>query len=151
LASNCAILIIDDSVDELMLIKRAIIKYRPSCIVDVAMDGSQALLRLQNGTLPALVLLDFKLPGVDGIDILRIIRAREETRFTPVVILTSSNMDNDILAAYNAGANGYFRKTHDLILFEENIKTTIHYWLDVNMSQTGVQATVKRTDEIGNR
>jgi two-component system response regulator len=116
-----------------MIIKRVILKYQSDCIVDEAEDGAQALHRLQNGTIPAMILLDFKMPGMSGIDILRTIRAREETRFTPVVVLTSSTMDEDILAAYNAGASGFFRKTHNFVLFEENIKTAINYWINVNM------------------
>lgn len=80
-----------------------------------------------------MILLDFKMPGMCGIDILRTMRACVETRFTPAVVMTSSNMDEDIFDAYNAGASGYFRKTHDLVLFEENIKSAIHYWMDVNI------------------
>jgi two-component system response regulator len=128
------ILIVDDSADELIIIKRAIIKARPDCVVEKAMDGPEAMLRLQNGTTPALVFLDLKLPGMDGIDILRSIRARETARYIPVVILTSSILESDVRDAYDAGASGFLHKTHDLAAFTENIKTAIHYWIDVNVS-----------------
>jgi two-component system, response regulator len=130
--NRSTILIVDDSPSEQILVKRAILKSRPDCFIDTAADGPQALLWLQNNTPPTLILLDLKLPGMDGIDILRGIRGRRETRFAPVVILTSSKMDDDIMNAYNAGANGYLHKIHDLTQFAENIKTTLDYWIDIN-------------------
>jgi CheY-like chemotaxis protein len=130
--NRSAILIVDDSADELLIVKRTILKSRPDCSIDAATDGPQALLWLQKNTPPTMILLDLKLPGMDGISILRSIRERKETKYTPVVMLTSSNLDDDIMAAYNAGANGYVHKTHDFALFAENIKAVLHYWIDVN-------------------
>jgi CheY-like chemotaxis protein len=127
-----AILIVDDSDEEIMIVKRAIMKFRPDCLVETACDGPEALLRLQNGNTPAMILLDLKLPGMDGIDILRFIRGRQEIRYTPVVILTSSILDSDIRAAYDAGANGFLHKMLDIGLFAQSIRAALHYWLDFN-------------------
>lgn len=128
-----AILMVDDSTDELIIVKRAIKISRPDCVIDAVKDGASALLWLQNNPPPAVILLDFKLPGMDGTDILRRIRAHKENEFTPVLMLTSSNLDSDIMAAYGAGANGYVHKTYDITLFVENIKAVLHYWIDVNL------------------
>jgi two-component system response regulator len=130
--NSCVILLVDDSAEELMIVTRAIKKSRPDCSIETAIDGSEALLRFKTGKPFSIILLDLKLPGMDGLDILRYIRTYEKTRYTPVVILTSSNLDADMKAAYDAGANGFIHKTHDLAEFTENMKAALHYWIKVN-------------------
>ena len=104
-------------------------------------DGSEALEYLLGvdgvvcaGTapLPALVLLDLKLPKVDGLTVLRAIRGNERTRRLPVVILTSSNEEQDVAASYDLGVNSYIRKPVDFIQFAEAIRTLGLYWLVIN-------------------
>jgi two-component system response regulator len=129
-----SILVVDDSAEELIIVKRAIKKSRPDCVIETAMDGAETILQLQNGTPPVMIFLDCKLPGMNGIDILRYIRTHDKTRYTPIVIMTSSTLDSDVRAAYDAGASGFLHKLHDLDLFAENIKGTIQYWVDINIS-----------------
>ena len=82
--------------------------------------------------LPAVVLLDLKLPRVDGLEVLRRMRADEKTKRVPVVVLTSSNEDKDVIACYNLGANSYVRKPVRLLDFAEAIRLLVLYWLTVN-------------------
>ena len=128
-----SILIVDDSPDDIFIAKRAIEKSRVDCVVEAVSNGHQAMERLVNNKLPALVLLDLKMPEIGGIEVLRFIRTREQTRFIPVVMLTSSRMEEDLKAAYDAGANGYLQKAFDLSEFTEKLKTTLHYWIDLNL------------------
>ena len=81
---------------------------------------------------PRVVLLDLKLPKVDGFEVLRAIKADERTRAIPVVILTSSNQDCDIRQAYALGANGYTVKSVDFDAFHEGVGALARYWLKVN-------------------
>ncbi len=82
--------------------------------------------------LPTLVLLDLKLPKIDGLDVLRRIRADERTRLLPVVILTSSKEDEDVLQGYELGANAYVRKPVDFLEFAAAAKTLGLFWLLLN-------------------
>jgi two-component system response regulator len=83
--------------------------------------------------LPQLVLLDLKLPKLDGTEVLRRIRAHERTRFLPVVVLTSSKEDRDVLESYNLGANSYVRKPVDFTEFLEAVRTLGLFWLVLNV------------------
>ena len=105
----------------------------------MARDGAEALEYLHGtGTgaparpLPALVLLDLKLPKVDGLEVLRRIRQEERTRLLPVVILTSSNEEQDIIKGYGQGANSYIRKPVDFAQFTEAVANLGLYWLVLN-------------------
>jgi two-component system, response regulator len=129
-----SILIVDDSPDDIFIAKRAISKCRVDCSVEAISNGHQAMERLVNNSPPALVLLDLKMPEIGGIEILRFIRTREQIRYIPVVMLTSSKMEEDLKASYDAGANGYLNKAFDLSEFTEKMKTTLHYWIDFNLS-----------------
>ncbi|MBN1983637.1 MAG: response regulator [Chitinivibrionales bacterium] len=128
------ILIIDDNPNDILFSKRVISKYRADCIVAVASDGFQAIEHLTTAALPLLILLDLKMTGIGGIEILQFIRNREQTRYIPVVMLTSSNMDEDLKASYDAGANSFLHKMHDLSEFTERLKAALHYWIDINLS-----------------
>lgn len=81
-----------------------------------------------------LVLLDIKLPRVDGLDVLRHIRRNERTRLVPVVMLTSSKVDRDVQSAYALGANGYVQKPVDFARFREVLRCVGTYWLSINES-----------------
>ena len=127
-----SILLVDDNPDDIFLTRRAILDVRPDCIVEEAGDGSQALERLRNLPSPGLILLDLKMPGIDGFEVLDFIRKLEHSRFVPVVILSSSILVNDIKSAYSAGANGFLHKLPDFSEFTECLKTCLHYWIDFN-------------------
>ena len=81
---------------------------------------------------PELVLLDLKLPKIDGLDVLRRIRADERTRYTPVVVLTSSDHEEDVVRSYGLGANGFVRKPVDYDQFMDSMRAVSVYWLLVN-------------------
>jgi two-component system, response regulator len=103
----------------------------------VVRDGAQALDYLFAATadapaLPSLVLLDLKLPKIDGLELLRRIRAGERTRLLPVVILTSSKEDEDVVRGYELGANAYVRKPVDFTEFAAAAKTLGLFWLLLN-------------------
>jgi CheY-like chemotaxis protein len=136
--NNDAILIIDDNPADIILAKKAIAISRPGCVITIAENGRQAIELLQRGELPSLVFLDYKMPGLTGIDVLSTIRTCEATRYVPVVMLSSSNYGGDMRDAYNAGANSYLNKTFDFGLFTEEINTVLHYWLDLNRSPAKV-------------
>ena len=84
--------------------------------------------------LPQLALLDLKLPKVDGLDVLRAIRADERTKRLPIVILTSSKEDSDLLDGYERGANSYNRKPVDFVTFADAVHQLGLYWLVLNES-----------------
>ena len=131
---SCSVLIIDDNPDDVFIAKRAIAKSRPDCDIQEAYDGLAAMEYLSNGRPPALILLDLKMPGIGGIEILNLIRAREETRYIPVVILSSSKMEQDVKTSFKSGANSFLHKTHDMTEFTEMLRMTLHYWMDLNLS-----------------
>ena len=134
MAHPCSILIIDDNPDDILIAKRAMSKYRTDCIIEEASSGALAEERLQNAQPPALILLDLKMSGIDGIDVLRFIRTRERIRYIPVVMLSSSNLEEDLKTAYDAGANGFLYKTPDLFEFTEILRATLYYWIHLNLS-----------------
>lgn len=130
----CLILLIDDNPDDILFARRAISQFRPDCVIAVASDGFQAIERLSGENPPRLIFLDLKMAGIGGIEILRVIRHREQTRYIPVIMLTSSSIERDMKDSYDAGANGFLHKAHDLSEFTQRLKTALHYWLDINMS-----------------
>jgi two-component system response regulator len=99
--------------------------------MQVARDGAEAL-SLLNSVRPSLVLLDLKLPKVDGLEVLRRIRADERTRCLPVVILTASREEEDIARSYSLGANAYVRKSVEFAAFVDEAKTIARFWLSLN-------------------
>jgi two-component system, response regulator len=105
--------------------------------ISVASDGAEALKFLFDGddahlTTPGLILLDLKLPKVDGLEVLRRIRADERTKVIPVVVLTSSKLEEDILSSYHSGANAYVRKPVNFAEFADAMKTLGMFWLLLN-------------------
>ncbi|HMP76490.1 MAG TPA: response regulator [Kiritimatiellia bacterium] len=127
------ILLVEDNPDDELLTLRALKKNNISNEVRVARDGLEALqLLMQEPQLPALVLLDLRLPKLEGIEVLRRIRADKRTRLCPVVILTSSKEDQDLLQSYSLGANSYIRKPVDFSQFVAAVSQLGLYWLVLN-------------------
>ena len=136
------ILLVEDSADDELLTLRALKKNNIKNEIVVARDGVQALdYLLGDGNptehphaLPQVVLLDLKLPRIDGLEVLRRLRADERTKLLPVVILTSSNEERDRLSGYNLGANSYVRKPVDFEQFTEAARQLGLYWLVLNVA-----------------
>lgn len=135
------ILLVEDNPNDVRLTQRAFQKANIRNPLVVARDGEEALDYLfYRGSHadrdpagdPAVVLLDLKLPKVDGIDVLNRIRADERTRRLPVVILTSSSEDKDRLQSYDSGANSYVRKPVDFEQFADAVRQLGLYWLVLN-------------------
>jgi two-component system response regulator len=135
------ILLVEDNPDDEKLTVRALKKNNIVNEVAVARDGVEALDYLfgtgahagrDTISMPALVLLDLKLPRIDGQEVLRRIRADERTRRLPVVILTSSSEEQDLMQGYNSGANSYIRKPVDFTQFTEVVRQLGLYWLVLN-------------------
>jgi two-component system response regulator len=132
------ILLIEDNPKDEALTLRALKKGNVANTVDVARDGAQALEYLfgngagPSGELPQLVLLDLKLPKIDGLEVLARIRGNERTRLLPVVILTTSIEDKDRLNGYRLGANSYVRKPVDFVQFADAVGQLGLYWLILN-------------------
>lgn len=128
------ILLVEDNPDDRDLTLRALRKNRIGNRVEVAEDGAEALeiLFQAGGRLPQVVLLDLKLPKVDGLEVLRAVRARPETRHVPIVVLTSSDEESDLVSSYDLGANSYIRKPVDFEQFLEAVRILGLYWLVLN-------------------
>lgn len=135
------ILLVEDNTDDEELARVALEESRIANEVVVARDGADALACLgldpDNGDramnpLPAVVLLDLKLPKLDGMEVLRRIRGDERTRLLPVVVLTSSSEEEDIVDSYGLGANSYMRKPVDFDQFHDMVKQFGMYWLLLN-------------------
>ncbi len=138
---NKIILLVEDNPSDIGLTQRAFAKSNIANELVVAEDGQEALDYLFAGgqftgrdvnELPALVLLDLKLPRVAGVDVLRQIRADERTSRVPVVILTTSQEEQDIAQSYDLRANSYIRKPVDFTKFVEAIQHMGLYWLVLN-------------------
>jgi two-component system response regulator len=133
------ILLVEDNPDDEELTLRALNKHHLVNQVVVARDGAEALDYLfgrgphaGRPLMPELVLLDLKLPKIDGLGVLQQLRANESTKLLPVVILTSSVEDRDRIAGYARGANSYVRKPVDFLEFVEGVRQLGMYWLLLN-------------------
>jgi two-component system response regulator len=128
------ILLVEDNPDDEKLTLRAFAKSRVANPLVTARDGQEALDYLMNpdNKLPSVVLLDLKLPKLSGIELLRRLRAEERTKFLPIIILTSSNVDSDLRACYDLGCNSYIQKPVDFDKFVEAISLLGMYWLVIN-------------------
>ena len=131
------ILLVEDNSDDATLTMRALKKNNVANEVIVAEDGAQALEYLFGAgaagrVAPEVVLLDLKLPKVDGLEVLRQIRADERTKCLPVVILTSSSEERDMVEGYRLGANSYVRKPVEFVEFSHAVGQLGLYWLLLN-------------------
>ena len=135
------ILVVEDNPDDEALTLRALKKNNIGNQVFVVRDGAEALDFLfctgayaerDPRDLPEMILLDLKLPKVDGLEVLRRIRADKRTRLLPIVILTSSNEEQDLIEGYKNGANSYIRKPVDFNQFVEAVRQLSLYWLVLN-------------------
>jgi two-component system, response regulator len=138
---NHMILLIEDNSDDEALTLRALKKNNISNEIVIARDGVEALEFLfgtgayasrVGGVLPQLILLDLKLPKLDGFEVLKRLRADPRTKLIPVVILTSSKEQQDIVNGYGLGANSYVRKPVDFLQFVESVRQLGLYWLVIN-------------------
>lgn len=131
------ILLVEDNADDEELTLRAFRKNNIRNEVRVARDGQEAIDYFfaegaSANPVPAMVLLDLKLPKVDGLEVLRRIRSDQRTCILPIIILTSSKEEQDIVSGYRLGANSYIRKPVDFNNFSEAIRQLGLYWLVLN-------------------
>lgn len=134
-AGCCSLLVVEDDPDDQELIRLALRAAPAALEVIIASDGEQALERLLGGEGPGrirLVTLDLKLPKVDGLEVLRRIRADPRTRHLPVVVLSSSKEPQDLVRAYDLHANSYVRKPVEFGELEEAIVKVVGYWCRLN-------------------
>jgi two-component system, response regulator len=136
-----SILLVEDNPDDEELTLRALKHSLARHEVFVVRDGEEALEYLfglgrysgeKQHALPQVILLDLKLPKVGGLDVLKRVRADSHTKLLPVVILTSSSEEEDILSSYKLGANSYVRKPVEFLRFAETVKQLGLYWSSIN-------------------
>jgi two-component system response regulator len=135
--TNRAILLVEDNPDDEELTIRALKRNNIVNRVIVAHDGAEAIEHLfadrsDDLVRPGLILLDLKLPKIDGLEVLRRIRADERTELIPVVVLTSSKQEEDIVASYRSGANAYLRKPVKFSDFTQTVSALGVFWLLLN-------------------
>ena len=137
------ILLVEDNPDDEMLMLRALEKNRIANEVVVTRDGAEALDFLfgqgkfegrDTSQTPQLTLLDLKLPKISGLEVLRQIREDERTKYMPVVVLTSSSEQEDVVRSYDLGANSFVQKPVDFNRFIEATRQLGTYWLIINKS-----------------
>jgi CheY-like chemotaxis protein len=135
------ILLVEDNPDDEALALRALKRHHIGNEIVVARDGVEALdylfctgkyLDRDITNKPSVILLDLKLPRVDGLEVLRRLREDPRTRFLPVVVLTTSSEESDVLDSYSLGCNSYIRKPVDFVQFSEAIRQLGMYWLLMN-------------------
>ncbi len=143
---NKIVLLVEDNPDDEALTLRALHKHNMANEIVVARDGQEALDFLfgegkysdrDTSILPQVILLDLKLPKIDGLEVLARLRSNEQTRHVPVVILTSSNHEQDMVRCYDLGANSYVRKPVDFEQFIEAAHQLGLYWLVLNEDPYG--------------
>jgi two-component system, response regulator len=146
--SNKEILLVEDNPDEEVLTLQALTKSELPNRIVVVRDGSEALDWLfgsgqyaarHSPLLPQIVLLDLKLPKVDGLEVLRQIRANPRTHLLPVIIFSSSEEEKDLINSYSQGANSYIRKPVDFDQFVSTIQQLSFYWLALNEAPPALQ------------
>ena len=135
------ILLVEDNADDELLTLRALKKNKIANNIDVVRDGAEALDYLFGtgsfkgkdvNSLPTLIILDLKLPKVDGLEVLKRVREDNKTKRIPIVVLTSSNEEQDVFTSYNLGANSFIRKPVDFVKFVEVASQIGLYWLVLN-------------------
>lgn len=141
MSNDRVILLVEDNEKDEELTLRALKRTNVTNPVVVARDGVEALDYLFSrgayanrdpGAIPQVVLLDLKLPKVDGFEVLKAMRADELTKLLPVIVLTSSLEEQDLVRSYSLGANSYVRKPVDFVQFTESVRQIGLYWLVIN-------------------
>ena len=147
------ILLVEDNPDDETLTLRALKKNNILNEVVVAHDGVEALDYLfANGSyagrdtniMPEVILLDLKLPKVDGLEVLRQVRADSRTKLLPIVVLTSSKEERDMIESYSLGANSYIRKPVDFVQFGDSVQQLGLYWLVLNITPPNVRTALSQ-------
>jgi CheY-like chemotaxis protein len=124
------VLIIDDNQDDVLIARRVLSRLKEGVLTEVASDGEEGLVFLgAEKTLPALVLLDLKMPGMGGIEVLRRIRGDQRLKSVPVIIVTHSALESDVAACLEAGANAVLHKAFDIDRFSKEIEAVLGRWL----------------------
>jgi two-component system response regulator len=143
MSTTPAVLLVDDSQADVKLTLRAFGEIRPSHDIKVVRDGAEALkyifgtdhdFEYPAAQTPRLILLDLKLPKINGFEVLRALKLNPHTHSIPVVILTSSKQESDIRDCYMIGANSYVQKPVDFDVFRQVIREIDTYWLRVNQA-----------------
>ena len=133
------ILLVEDDPADAELTLHALARSGIDPVVEHAPDGEAALSALGDGVRPRLVLLDLKLPGMTGLELLQALRADARTRHLPVVVFTSSAEPRDLSGSYGLGANGYAQKPVDFGAFGETLRRVCEFWLAVNRTPDAPQ------------
>lgn len=130
------IVLVEDNPDDEALTLRALKKQKIANDIVVLRDGVEAIdfLLSPDSQLPSLVLLDLKLPKLDGLQVLKRLRSEARTQLLPIVVLTSSDEDRDVIEGYRLGANSYIRKPVDFAQFSEAVAQLGLYWLVLNQA-----------------
>ncbi len=131
-------MIVEDNPDDVKLTKRAFKKYieEHEYSFQIAEDGKQAIQYLKNKPIPRFILLDLKLPLLDGFEVMKFIRSYEPTKLVPVIVLTSSTEKSDLMRVYNLGANSYIQKPVDYQSFLDVVRIISSYWIRFNENPT---------------
>lgn len=129
------VLLVEDNPDDAALTKRAVMRAVPETEIELARDGQEAVDYFADASHPRpnLVLLDLKLPRLDGIEVLRRLRGNHDLCFLPIVMLTSSDERSDVVACYSEGVNSYLRKPVDFDDFMREVGGAARYWLGSNI------------------
>jgi CheY-like chemotaxis protein len=156
-SNQVEILLVDDSVEDVELAIRALRRAKIVNDIQVAEDGAEALDFLfcrgayQDRTFshpPKLILLDLKLPKVDGLEVLRAIRADERTKAIPVVILTSSKEQKDVIKGYDLGVNAFVQKPVDFEQFGEAIRQIGMFWMLINQAPPAAGIAARKAQGV---
>ena len=135
--NNTKILLVEDNPVDIDLTKRAFKKQNIDCEIQIANDGEEACLALKdwesgNTAPPNIILLDLKMPRMNGFDVLKVFKNSEISRSIPIIVLTSSNEEKDINTAYEFGANSYLLKPIDYGEFLNLVQVIVNYWFGIN-------------------
>lgn len=129
------ILLVDDNPQDAELVMHTLRRHHPGLAVRHARDGAEAITMLgkwPGPQVPCLILLDLKMPKVDGFEVLRWVRGDADLRLIPVVVLTSSDLQRDVQRAYELGASSYVVKPMDFEHFTETLRRVVDYWVPVD-------------------
>ena len=146
---KATILVVEDDPNDLFFLKRAFDLSRAQCLMQAVGDGAEAIDYLrgvddyadrQRYPLPVLILMDLKMPRMDGFEFLAWLRREPVLRIIPVVVLSSSNLPDDVQRAYDLGANSFVVKAQDNTTLPDTLKTLASYWLEICETPMGVLA-----------